>query len=230
MYNKDIQTCSYCGFASFCTLEVQGPQWFNQVNSAVTRQHVLKKKLPLYFPQTSFQSLYLIKSGCLKTYEIDQDGNELLRGFYFPGEIMGFEAIAGGHYLYSTAVLSNAVVCEISYTHFCELLHAHPNLQQQVLYLISQQLGIGSYLNFVTAEQRLAAFLIDLSKRLVAYEQHLEFVLPMSRQDIGNYLRLTAETVSRLFTQFKNNKIISIEHKKIRLLQLGQLKSIAGLL
>ncbi|KTD63456.1 helix-turn-helix domain-containing protein [Legionella shakespearei] len=226
MYNKDTQACSYCGFASFCTLDVQGSQWVNQVNPAVSRQHVLKKNLPLYVPQTSFHSLYVIKSGCLKTYEIDKDGNELLRGFYFPGEILGLEAIAGGHYLYSTAALSNALVCEISYTHFCELLRAHPGLQQQVLYLVSQQLGIGSYLNFVTAEQRLAAFLIDLSKRLVACEQRLEFVLPMSRQDIGNYLRLTAETVSRLFTQFRNNEIISVEHKKIRLLQLDQLKSI----
>ncbi|WP_133137498.1 Crp/Fnr family transcriptional regulator [Legionella rowbothamii] len=230
MHTKDTQSCSYCGFSPFCTLEEPKSRWVNQVNAAVSQQHVLKKKQFLYFPQTTFHSLYAIKSGCLKTYEVDRDGNELLRGFYFAGEILGFEAIARGNYLYSAAALSDALVCEIPYTHFLELLRSHSSLQKQILYLISQQLATGYYLNFVTAEQRLAAFLIDLSKRLVVCEQGIEFFLPMSRQDIGNYLGLTAETISRIFTQFKNNKIISIEHKKIQLLQPEQLKSVAGLL
>lgn len=230
MHKKDTQSCSNCGFSPFCTLEEAeaNSRWVNQVSSAVKQQHVLKKKQSLYFPKTTFHNLYAIKSGCLKTYEVDSDGNELIRGFYFAGEILGFDAIARGDYRYSAIALSDALVCEIPYIHFTELLCSHPNLQKQILYLISQQLAIGSYLNFITAEQRLAAFLIDLSKRLVVCEQHREFLLPMSRQDIGNYLGLTAETISRLFTQFKNNKIISIEHKKIQLLQLDQLKSIAG--
>ncbi|CAM4496420.1 MAG: Transcriptional activator protein Anr [Legionella sp.] len=229
MYTKDTQSCSYCGFSPFCTQEEANSRWVNQINAAVTQQHVLKKKQFLYFPHTTFHSLYAIKSGCLKTYEVDKEGNELLRGFYFAGEVLGFEAIAHGSYLYSAVALSDALVCEIPYTHFLELLCSHSSLQKQILYLISQQLAIGSYLNFVTAEQRLAAFLIDLSKRLAVCEQRIEFLFPMSRQDIGNYLGLTAETISRIFTQFKNNKIISIEHKKIQLLQLEQLKSIAGI-
>ncbi|MFJ1269338.1 helix-turn-helix domain-containing protein [Legionella lytica] len=229
MHTKDNQSCSYCGFSPFCTSEEANSRWVNQVNAAVSQEHVLKKKQSLYFPQTNFHSLYAVKAGCLKTYEVDKEGNELLRGFYFVGEILGFEAIARGNYLYSAVALSDALVCEIPYTHFLELLRSHSSLQQHILYLISQQLATGSYLNFVTAEQRLAAFLIDLSTRLVVCDQRIEFLLPMSRQDIGNYLGLTAETISRTFTQFKNNEIISIEQKKIQLLQLQQLKSLAGI-
>lgn len=230
MNNKEnpLSTCSSCGFSSFCHLEQANPKWVYQINSAVKKQLLLKKKQPLYVPQNTFHSLYAIKSGCLKTYEIDRDGNELINGFYFPGEILGFEAIARGSYLFSAAVLSEALVCEIPYTHFIELLNSNLSLQKQVLYLMSQKLTAGTYLNFVTAEQRLAAFLIDLSKRLFVSEQPLEFSLPMSRQDIGNYLRLTAETISRLFSQFKASKIISIEHRKVKFLQHGHLEMLAG--
>lgn len=221
-------SCLKCGFAPFCSLDKGNPRWLNQINSTVKQEHVLKAKQALYFPQNRFHSLYAIKSGNLKTFEVDSEGNELIRGFYFPGEILGFEAIASGTYLFSATALSESLVCEIPYHHFMELLNSNTTLQKQVLYLISQQLMVGSYLGFVTAEQRLAAFLIDLFKRLHVCEQHMEFILPMSRQDIGNYLGLTAETVSRTFSQFKENKIISIEHKKIQFLQLDQLKLIAG--
>ncbi|RUR05422.1 helix-turn-helix domain-containing protein [Legionella sp. km772] len=231
MNNKvsPLSSCSRCGFSPFCHLEEASPQWIYQINSAVKQQLLLKKKQALYGSQNSFDSLYAIQSGCLKTYEIDKDGNELINGFYFPGEILGFEAIARGHYLFSAVALTETFVCEIPYSHFIELLASKSSLQKQVLYLMSQQLTTGAYLNLVTAEQRLAAFLIDLSKRLFVTEQPLEFSLPMSRQDIGNYLRLTAETISRLLTQFKTKKIISIEHKKIKFLQLAQLETLAGI-
>lgn len=221
-------SCWNCGFSPFCNLEEVNPRWVTQINSAVKQQHVLKKRQPLYFPQNIFHSLYAIKSGSLKTYEVDSEGNELTRGFYFAGEILGFEAIARGNYLFSAVALSDAVVCEIPYSNFIELLSADSSLPKQILYLISQQLTVGLYLSFITAEQRLAAFLIDLFKRFHVCDQSMELVLPMSRQDIGNYLGLTAETISRLLTQFKENKIISVEHKKIQFLQLDQLKLIAG--
>lgn len=223
-----IQSCSNCGFFSFCTLDGGSPHWLNQISSAVKQHHVLKTRQALYFPQNKFHSLYAIKSGNLKTFKVDRDGNELIRGFYFAGEILGFEAIASGTYLFSAIALSETIVCEIPYNHCIELLNSNPSLQKHILYLFSQKLMVGSYLSLVTAEQRLAAFLIDLFQRLHVGEQRMEFILPMSRQDIGNYLGLTAETISRLFSQFKENKIISIEHKKIQFLQLDQLKLIAG--
>lgn len=230
MNNKfnPIKPCSNCGFLPFCSLDGGIPHWLNQISSAVKQYHVLKTKQTLFLPQNKFHNLYAIKSGSLKTFEVDKEGNELIRGFYFTGEILGFEAIASGTYLFSAIALSETIVCEIPYNHCLELLNSNSSLQKHLLYLFSQKLMVGSYLNFVTAEQRLAAFLIDLFQRLQVSEQHMEFTLPMSRQDIGNYLGLTAETISRLFSQFKKNRIISIEHKKIQFFQLDQLKLIAA--
>lgn len=198
------------------------------MSPAVKQQYALKKRETLYFPETTFTSLYAIQSGSIKTFEIDQQGNELIHGFYFSGEILGYEGIARGQYLFSAVALSDTVVCEIPYSNFVELLNLNPSLQKHILFLFSQRLSMGSYLCFVTAEQRLAAFLIDLSQRL-SFSQNRHFELPMSRQDIGNYLGLTTETVSRLLSKFKENKLIHVEHKNIEFLQFDQLKLIAGI-
>lgn len=205
-------------------------RWINQINLAVKQHHHLKKHEALFLPQNMFRNLYVIQRGILKTFQVDAEGNELIKGFYFSGEVLGFDAIYTRHYLFSAVALSETVVCEIPYDNFLELLHSSPPLQKHILHLTSQQLNVGSYLFSITAEQRLAAFLIDLATRLHPPEMLLRFLLPMSRQDIGNYLRLTAETISRLLSQFKKNKIITIDHKKIQFLQPEKLKLIAGML
>ncbi|WED42392.1 helix-turn-helix domain-containing protein [Legionella cardiaca] len=225
----DHPTCENCTFSPFCNAEEKSSQWMSQINRAVKQHHHLKKHAFLHLPQNTFRNIYAIQHGNLKTYQVDANGNELIQGFYFTGEVIGFEAISTGHYRFSVVALSDTVVCEIPYDNFLELLQVNPSLQKQMLHLMSQQLNIGNYLFLVTAEQRLAAFLIDLSYRLHFSEMQLEFLLPMSRQDIGNYLRLTAETISRLLSHFKENKIIAIDHKKIKLLQPEELKLIADM-
>lgn len=229
-YAHNDSTCTSCTFSPFCMAEGTSSLWMNQINFAVKQHYHLKKHETLCLPQNMFRNLYAIQRGALKAYQVDAEGNELIRGFYFAGEVLGFDAIYTRHYLFSAVALSETIVCEIPYDNFLELLHSAPPLQKHVLYLISQQLNVGSYLLSIKAEQRLAAFLIDLSTRLHPTEVPLDILLPMSRQDIGNYLRLTAETVSRLLSQFKHNQIITIEHKKVKLLQSEKLKQIAGIL
>lgn len=220
-------TCEDCTLSPFCIIEEENSHRMNQLTPAVKQHHYLKKHEVLYFPQNIFRNIYAIQYGNLKTYQVDADGNELIRGFYFSGEVLGFEAIYTRHYLLSAVALSDSVICEIPYENFLELLQLNPALQKHILYLMSQQLNVGNYLFSITAEQRLAAFLVDLSFRLHASEMHTKFLLPMSRQDIGNYLKLTAETVSRLLSQFKKNKIIAIDRKNIQFLQPEKLKLIA---
>ncbi|KTC93889.1 Crp/Fnr family transcriptional regulator [Legionella cincinnatiensis] len=222
-------TCERCTFSPFCITEERNSRWMNQINRAVKQHHYLKKHEVLYLPENIFRNIYVIQCGNLKTYQVDTDGNELIRGFYFTGEVLGFEAIYTRHYLFSAVALSDSVICEIPYDNFLELLHLNPALQKHILYLMSQQLNIGNYLFSITAEQRLAAFLIDLAFRLHPSEMQMKFLIPMSRQDIGNYLRLTAETISRLLSQFKENKIIAIDHKNIQFLRPEKLKLIADM-
>lgn len=223
--------CTRCTFAAFCPTDKKTLRRIKQ-NLASRRHRYLKRKEVLCLPKNKFQNLYVIQHGALKTYQVEPDGKELIRGFYFAGEILGYEAIYTGHYSFSAVALTETVVCEIPYDDFLELVHSKSALQRRALYLISKQLNVGSYLVSTTAEQRLAAFLIDLSLRLHPEEEkQTSFSLPMSRQDIGNYLRLTAETVSRIFSRLQKNKIITTQHKKINFLKPNELKQIAeGLL
>ncbi|TAK77619.1 MAG: cyclic nucleotide-binding domain-containing protein [Gammaproteobacteria bacterium] len=208
-------SCTRCTFAPFCLTEE---------HRAAKQFRTLERNETLCLPKNKFQNLYVVQHGALKTYQTEADGKELIRGFYFANEILGYEAIYTGHYLFSAVALAETLVCEIPYNHFLESLQSKPALQKRILYLISRQLNVGSYLLSTTAEQRLAAFLIDLSVRLHPLEMKLEFLLPMSRQDIGNYLGLTAETISRIFSRLQKNNIVSIDHKKIHLLQPEKLK------
>lgn len=224
---KENPACLNCGFLSFCTINEANPTWIHSINAAVKQQITLKKKQVLHFPKTAFKSLYVIQTGCLKSVEVDNEGNELIRGFYFPGEALGLEAIASGTYLFAAQALTESLLCEIPYNHFMELLNNNTSLQKHILYLTSKQLTINFYLNYLRAEQRLACFLLDLAQRLQINKQELNFILPMSRQEIGNYLRLSGETISRLFTRLKQDKIIATQHKAIQILDLAQLKQLA---
>ncbi|KGP63709.1 transcriptional regulator [Legionella norrlandica] len=225
-YNSNDTECVKCSFSPFCMSYREKTRW-NLFNSVVKQRHYLQKQNVFDLANHTFRSLWVIRRGALKTYQVGADGDEIIRGFYFSGEILGFEAIYTNLHLYSAASLSETVICEIPYDNFLDLLRANPDLQKHSLYLISKQLNMGSYLFSIKAEQRLAAFLMDLSNRLYPLGMQFELLIPMTRRDIGNYLRLTAETISRLLSQFKDDKIITIDHKKIQLLQPEKLKFIS---
>lgn len=225
--DKNNHHCEKCTFFPFCTIDEINPSWRHHINGAVKQHLYLKKNETLYLSQNTFHNMYAVQKGHLKTYQLDTDGNELIRGFYFTGEVLGFEAIHSQHYHFSAVALSDSVVCEIPYDNFLQVIQTKPSLQKHMLKVMSQQLNIGTYLLSLTAEKRLAAFLIDLSYRLEPGEILMTFELPMSRQDIGNYLKLTAETISRLLSNFNKHKLIKINHRTIAILQPKQLKTIA---
>ncbi len=229
--NLNFSACLSCHFVPFCASNGNARSQAHEINASVKRLRQLKRKEVLYLPQNKFQNFYAIQKGALKTYQLEANGKELIRGFYFAGEILGYEAIASGHYLFSAVALTDTLICEIPYDNFLKLVRNKPALQKHSLFLISKQLSAGAYLAATTAEQRLAAFLLDLSKRLHHDEIHLTFNLPISRQDIGNYLRLTAETISRLFSRLQQNRILTISQKKLQIREPEKLQLIAeGLL
>lgn len=200
-----------------------------QTATNASQQHLrrLKRKEVLHLPQNKFQNFYAIQQGALKTYQVEANGKELIRGFYFSNEILGYEAIATGHYLFSAAALTDTVICEVPYDNFLKLVHSEPSLQKHSLHLISKQLNAGSYLASTTADQRLAAFLLDLSTRLPHSKTELDFILPISREDIGNYLRLTAETISRILSRLQKTKVLVITQKRVQILNPAKLQRMA---
>lgn len=220
------KTCGQCYFSSFC-LDEKKTFKAHPLRHSLIKSRVVKRKEHLYFPKTKFQNLYIIRRGVVKTSQPEAGGKESIRSFYFSGEILGYESIYTGYYLTSAIALTDCAVCEIPYHNLLELIRTKPLMQKNILYLISRQLNMGSYLSVTTAEQRLAAFILDVASRLQPANALTEFTLPMSRQDIGNYLRLTSETVSRLFTRFQRNKILTVTQKKVHLIKPEKLYEIS---
>lgn len=216
-------TCKHCSFAPFCSpnTNIKGP------TAVIDHHHHVKRKTHLCLTKKKPQHLYVIREGAIKAFRIDANGKEMIKGFYFTGEVFGYDSIYTGHYLCSAEALIDTTICQVSYDSLLQLLQMSPELQKYLLQLISAQLSIGSYLISQSAEQRLAAFLIDMSNRLTKANEN-NFVLPISRQDIGNYLGLTQETVSRIFSSWKKNHLIAIEQKRMRILAQQKLHDIAN--
>lgn len=216
--NQVGSQCTKCALVPFCSKNNQTTIWVSK------RQ--LKRHEVLHQPNNQFFHLYAIQDGALKTHETSQDGKEIIHGLYLKNEVYGYDAIHRGRHSYYVTALSETVVCEIFYPNFLKLLQAEPNLLVIMLDLMSNQLATGVYRQFSLANQRLCAFLLDLSSRLGLKQQTL--LLPMSYQDIGHYLGLTTETVSRLFSRLKHEKIVAIHNKQIHFLLPEKLKELAG--
>ena len=179
-----------------------------------------------------FTSLYALRSGAIKAYSVDQNGEEQVIGFYLPGELFGLDAIHNDAYVCSAKALETSAVCELPFAQVTELSAKIHNLQAHMYKTLSKEINIDQQfhrlLSKKTAEERISTFLQNLSER---YQRRklspTSFRLPMSRTDIGNYLGLAVETVSRVFTRLQQNGILKVDGKELQILDLGKLCDIA---
>ncbi len=212
-------SCITCSLAMFCSVQKSG--------GFKPRQRYLKRNDILHHAQDSFTGIYAIHRGVVKAHEADHAGNELIRHLYFRHEVYGYDALCKGRYISSATALTQSVVCEVAWPDLLGIIHSDSHLLSCFLLLLSQQLTCGMYLKYISAQQRLSAFILDLSFRLSGNSANAGFELPVKHEDIGSYLGLAAETVSRIFSRFKACNIITIEKKIISILEPEKLKQIA---
>lgn len=225
-YFLNSSNCSHCNFTPFCQTDAEPENHAHcSLNSLVTNSRTLARNEMLCTRNNKFQSLFAIKSGAVKAYQVDSNGKEHIKAFYFAGEVLGYRAIHTGFYLSSVAALTETVVCEVPYESLLELLKVKPELNQSILALISKQLAAGSYVDASSAEQRVAAFIIDVTAR-IGGGKSVSVKLPMSRMDIGNYLGLTAETVSRILMRLQDDGMLIIDGKSVQIKDAAKLRSI----
>jgi len=163
------------------------------------------------------RGLYSVRAGCIKTYTIDADGNERIRGFHLPGDLIGLDALGSGRMQSSAAAVEPSQVCVAPIGQVQELIGKQPEIARRLMEQTCRELTLalamsGDY----SAEQRVAAFLIYLNERLHSPSGLLR--LPMSQRDIGNYLRLAPETVCRIIKGFAKKGWLRAEEKGLRLL------------
>ncbi len=225
--------CKNCSLATLCLPMGLASEDVERLDSIVKRSRPLHRGDHIFRGGEHFRSLYVVKTGSVKTYAPSEEGGEQVLGFHLPGEIIGLDAIDKDCHTCSAKVLETSAICEIPFQRFEELSTCIPSLQHQMYRLLSKEIAADTEMLLLlgkkNAEERLAAFLVSMSKRLSKRGlSPVDFYLSMSRHEIGNYLGLAVETVSRLFTRFQDEHILKVDRKHVEVLDLLTLESLAG--
>lgn len=179
-----------------------------------------------------FNSIYIVRSGTVKASITAEDGMEQITGFYLPGEILGMDGMENNQYHTSAVALETCSICVLPFHKLTSLGREFPVLQQQLWRQISREIASGQdllmYMGRKDAEARIAGFLLSLSQRFkrIGYSA-ASFQLPMGRHDIGNYLGMTLETVSRVLTRFEKAGIICKERRNINIIDIEVLSEVS---
>ena len=221
--------CEDCSLGVLCLPMGLTPEDVARLDDIIKRKCPLHRGEHLFQEGEPFRALYVVKSGSVKSYARNADGEARVLGFHLPGELIGLDGIEHNTHACSAKVLETSAICEIPYAHLQTLSAAIPSLQQQMYRLLSKEINRDNEMLFLltnkNADERLAIFLINLSGRL--RKRGLcatDFYLSMPRQDIASYLNLSAETVSRRFTHFQKAGLLDISGKHVQRLDIPALE------
>jgi CRP/FNR family transcriptional regulator len=225
--------CKTCSLTALCLPMGLDPDDVERLDGMVKRTRPVHRGDFLFREGDRFRSLFVVKTGSMKTFAPNAEGGEQVLGFHLPGELIGLDAIDKGAHACSSRALENATICEIPFARLEELASKIPSLQHQMYRLLSKEIGHDTDLLLLlgkrNAEERLATFILSFSKRLQKRGlSATDFHLSMSRHEIGNYLGLAVETVSRLFTRFQDDGLMVVDRKHIRVLDSRALETLAG--
>ncbi len=221
--------CQSCSFSHLCLPVSLNKNELDTLDDIIERKKPLHKNDKLVRYGDKFHSLYAVRSGSFKSYVSDNDGVEQIIGFHFPGDIIGFDALKDDKHGSYTQALETAMVCELPYDTLDEMSVRFPKLRQQIMRFMSAEIkhdhDLMMLLSKRSAEERLLHFLSHLSQR---FEERgfsaKQFNLSMTRNEIGNYLGLTVETISRLLTRFQKEDLIKVDGKLITISDFDAIK------
>lgn len=225
--------CSTCSLHKLCLptgLEDSDMQRLDQI---IGRRRKVQRDSNLYRMNDPFTKLYAIRVGHFKTFQINSAGEQQITGFQMPGELLGMDAIGANRHHCGAVALEDSEVCEIPFAKLEDLFSEMPTLLRHFHRLMSQEItreqNAMLLLGGMRAEQRLAVFLVNMGARYAArgYSSS-NFQLRMMREDIGNYLGLTIESISRLLSRFKKGGFLKVSNREIEILDPVRLKEVAA--
>jgi CRP/FNR family transcriptional regulator len=231
-HTNGLVNCGDCRLGPLCLPIALNTEEVNQLDEIVKRGRPLTKGESLYRQGDAFHAIYAVRSGSFKTFSTSDDGVEQVTAFYLPGEIIGMDGISSLKHCSSAVTLETSSVCEIPFGSLGELSRQLPSLQQRFFQIMGKEITkdqqMLTLLGKNSAEGRVAALLLSISSR--NHHRHLSalrFRLSMSRAEIGNYMGLTVETVSRVFGRLQKQEIIGVDNREVEILDMEKLKEIA---
>ncbi|RDI97460.1 transcriptional regulator [Dyella solisilvae] len=221
-------SCAGCGHASVCQASGYDRAELSGLRHIAERIGPLRTGEYLYRPLSPFRAVYAVQSGMAKTVAVDVAGREQVLAFHLPGELIGLDAIDRELHDNAVVALGKTQFCRFPYHAIRQVATSQPDVPWHLMHAASQritrlQLSGGNYL----AEERFAAFLVDMRDRRAVLGLSADYLpLPMSRADIGNHLRLTTETVSRLLGRFRQRGMISLDRQGLHVTDLKTLREL----
>ncbi|OUR62104.1 transcriptional regulator FNR [Colwellia sp. 39_35_sub15_T18] len=220
--------CQNCSISELCLPFTLNEQELTTLDDIIDRKRPIHKGDKIFSDGQAMHALFAVRSGTFKTFTVNEQGEEQITGFHLAGDLLGFDAIADTEHKSFAQALETSMVCEIPYDNLDKLSNTMPKLKKQVLRLMSNEIRTDqemlTLLNRKNAQQRVATFLVNLSDRYHARGlSATEFRLTMTRSDIGNYIGLTVETISRLLNRFHKNGLIKVDGKFITILAIDEL-------
>ncbi len=225
--------CSNCSLRDLCMPIGMTAHELARVDELVEKRPAIKRGRPLFRAGDKFVSLYAIRSGFFKTCVTTEDGRDQVTGFQMAGEIMGLDGVAGDRHTCNAIALEDSEVCVLPFERMEEISREVKALQHHVHKIMSGEIvrehGVMQLLGSMKAEERLAAFMLNLVQRLHARGfSRSDFILRMTREEIGSYLGLTLETVSRTFSKFAELGLITVNQRHILILDADALQRIVN--
>ena len=223
--------CANCNVREICQPAGLTQPELDQLDTLVNIRKKVKRGEALYRAGEAFDAVFAVRSGFFKSRVTYEDGRDQVTGFSMAGEILGMDGIGQGTHHCDAVALEDSEVCSIPYARLEELSREISSLQRHFHQIMSREIvresGVMMLLGGMRAEERIAAFLLNMSQRLRARGYSpIEFHLRMTREEIGSYLGLKLETVSRAFSKFHKDGLIEIEQKFVRIKNIDGLKKI----
>jgi CRP/FNR family transcriptional regulator len=227
---SSLQFCSTCAFSQACLDEGMDKRALMDLHVLVEHVGPFHAGDHLFREGDPFEAIAAVRAGTVKTYVVDRDGHEHVLGFHLPGEVIGLNAIDGDTYPCNAVALDTVMLCRFSFPKIAVLATRLPGLQRQLFRLLSRDIGRAALLaGDWSADQRMAAFLVGLSRRLAARGfSATRFQLTMARTDIANYLRLAPETVSRVLRRFQEEGRLVVDRRELEFLDAPALEALAA--
>lgn len=228
----ESQSCEDCSLFSLCFTHDLPADELDAFEIANKQDQTVGRNQHLFHAGQTMKSVRVVRSGSIKSYQISPDGDEVVSGFFLPGEVIGLDALSSEVHPSFAVALEDSRTCDIPIKDFIGMLKDSPKLNEVMIKLLSEEMAETRELLLVVgrldAKTRVALFLLSLSRRLARRRQDPnQFKLSMDRRDIANYLGITIETVSRTLSQFQRNDFIEVHGKQIRIINRRALEKIA---
>ena len=225
--------CSNCNLRELCMPVGLNDAELRRVDELVASRRSIKRGAALFHNGEPFTSLYAVRTGFFKTSLTTEDGRDQVTGFQMAGEIIGLDGIVNEHHTCDAIALEDAEVCVMPFDRIEEISREVGALQKHVHRIMSREIvrehGVMLLLGSMRAEERLAAFLLNLVQRLQARGfSRTELILRMTREEIGSYLGMKLETVSRTFSRFADEGIIEVKQRHIHIQDAEALKRLVN--